>query len=530
MKPARIPSCDRRRSRIAALWLSALLMLPAPAAMAEELSLHEAIARALENNLGLQIVRFEPEVADARVTSASAAFDPSFNIRGIYESIRNPQNTREFVATQSGDIESETGAGRIFSEDNWRFQSGIEGLTPYGTQYGFVVEFDRLRNTLNQTSPSSRFSPEYESFAGIRLTQPLLKDFGRDAQLVELRVALRDRDIADLALRREMERMVGSVMKAYYALAFAQRDLDNKREAIGLAEELAEQNERRVEEGVAPAIELQQARVATAIRQEAFLSAEHQRKESLNQLSRELVGDFDLAAPPNFRARDPLPIQVPAADRSVLMASAVENRVEYQQGLLEMEKQGLRVQYFRNQTWPRLDLVGSLGVNGLAGSAGRSMGNAADAEGTSWSAGIVFSVPLGNRGPRADLAAAQSQRTQMVYALKRLEVDIGLEIDTALSRVETSRRRLDLTRQSLELAQQALTEENRRLEEGVGASDQVIAAQNEVTEARTRSLAAEADVSRALVDLHLATGELLQRQNIRFDGSERDQGASAPVE
>jgi outer membrane protein TolC len=502
--------------------------LPTKPAQAEPLTLAEAIARSLENNLGLEIVRLEPQVADARLMAARAGFDPSFNTRAIYESIRNPQNTREFVATQSGLDQTDSGAGRIFSEDNWRFQSGIEGRTWYGTQYSLVYEMDRLRNTLNQTSPSSRFSPEYESFAGLRLTQPLLRDFGRNAQMVEMRVAARDRDIADLSLRKDMERTVSAVMKSYYALAFAQRDLSNKREAITLARTLAEQNERRVGEGVAPAIELQQARVAIAIREEAFLSAEHQRKESLNQLARELVGEFDLNAPPRYQALDALPTQVPAIDRSVLMTRAVESRAEYQQGLMEMEKQGLRIEYFRNQTWPRLDIVGSLGVNGLAGSSGRSASNAAEAEGASWSAGLVFSVPLGNRASKADLAAAQAQRSQMIYALKRLEVDIGLEIDTALSRTETSRRRLDLTRQSLELAQQALVEENRRLEEGVGASDQVIAAQNEVTEARTRALAAQADVSRALVDLHLATGELLESQNIRTDNDASNASTNAP--
>lgn len=500
--------------------LCALIVLPtAPShhLQAEPLPLDEAIARALENNLGLRIARLQPEVADARVTSARADFDPTFNVRGVYESIRNPQNVREFVATQSGVDDLRSGAGRIFSEDNWRFSSGIEGLSPIGTQYAFVFEYDRLRNTLNQTSPSSRFSPEYETFAGLRLTQPLLRDGGTRANLAELRIAMRDREIADLSMRRELERMVAAVMKSYYALGFAQLDLENKRQAIALARELAEQNERRVQEGVAPAIELQQANVAVAIREEAFLTANHQRKESMNQLARELVGDFDLAAPPHYRASDPISLRVPVVDRSSLMGVAVKRRVEYQQGLLEMEKQGIRVQYFENQKWPRLDLVGSLGVNGLAGSGGQSISNTAQGEGTTWSAGLVFSVPLGNRGPRADLEAARIEQAQMLHSLKRLEVDIGLEIDTALSRVETSRRRLELTAQSLDLAEKALTEENRRLEEGVGASDQVIAGQNEVTEARTRSLAAQADVSRAVVDLYLATGELLERQNIRLD-------------
>jgi len=487
------------------------------AANFRSLTLNEAIQLALANNLGTRVERLQETIEDSRIVGRKAEFDPVFTLSSLYEAMEKPQNTQEFVATQTA---AAPRTSRLFDEENLRFDTALKGKTLLGTEYEFTVELNSLKNTLNIDMPPSLFYPEYESFAGLRLTQPLLRDFGPEVQLAGLRVAQTDRRLATLAWKLKVTQVVAAVIKNYYDLVFASDDTVIKVENIGRARILEDQNRSRVKNGVGSELDVQQAAVAASVREEELISAEYLQKEKANLLLRDVVADLDPSSIPMIRPAHTLGAAVPPLVRGELMHEAVAHRLEYRQAREQIGKQEIKLKFARNQLWPRLDLIGSLGANGLNSSSGSALGDSFETSHPAWSIGLMITVPLGNRQAKAQLKEVQTEKEQLLLSFKQLEIDLALQVDTAATRVETSQRRLATTRQSVTATQATLDAENKRLTQGVGVSFNILEAQKDLASATSREIAARADLNKSLVDLWLATGTLLSRMNIVLEDEE----------
>lgn len=478
------------------------------------LTLREAIALGLQQNLGAKIERIGVDIAGARLLAERATLDPTFTSRVLYESSLTPQNTQEFVATRTVQREG----SRLFSEDNIRSGFSIEGKTGLGTLYEVGMELNQLRNTLNIELPPSLFYPEYGSFAGVQITQPLLKDFGPQAALAGIRVARSEKKIAGLAWRLRVEKLVADISRAYFDVLFAQSDIGIKEATLREATSLLSDNRKKVEQGVGSKLDVNQAASAAALREEELLSARQFYRERRNILARELVADVDAARPPRFRLTDPLTApREERTNRPALARRALETRTEYQQLLEQVRKQDIRILYAKNQSYPKLDLVGSFGANGLDADAGGALGDAFDYGHPKWSVGLRFSIPFGGRAGQAQLRQARLEKEQLLLNLKQTEVDLVLQVDTVLSRVETSRERLRVTERSISSAASTLEGEKLRLLEGVGVNLLVLEAQRDLSAAKSRQLAAIADYQKTLVDLWLTTGQLLERHHVTLE-------------
>jgi outer membrane protein TolC len=205
---------------------------------------------------------------------------------------------------------------------------------------------------------------------------------------------------------------------------------------------------------------------------------------------------------------------VPKIDKQALMRDAVANRIEYKQAQEQLTVQDIKVRFAKNQAWPRLDVFATLGANGLRSTAGNALTDAFEGSTPAWSAGIALTIPLGNRQAKAQLTEAQAQKEQLLLNFKQLEIDLALQVDIAVARVQTSQKRLDTARQSVTAANSTLDGELKRMEQGVGVSFTVLEAQKELAAASSRELAARADLNKSLVDLWLAAGTLLDRHHI----------------
>jgi outer membrane protein TolC len=486
---------------------------PADAGIPARLSLSKTIQLALQNNLGAKVEGLGASIADQRVAVQKAAFEPKLTLSGLFESSLETQNTRDFVATQNA---ANPRTDRLFAEENWRFSTGISGRIPYGTEYELTMDLDRLKNSLNIDRPPSIYYPEFESFAGLRVRQPLARDFGKDVQLAATRVAGLEREIAVLSWRRKVQTVVASSMKSYFDLVFAHEDIRVKSDNLDRARQLAVENRKRLEQGVGSELDVQQANAAAAVREEELIGARYFEREKANLLLRELVADFDITRRPDFQPIHQLSSSVPDLDPGRLMSVAVQKRIEYQQARMELAKQDIEIAYARNQTWPRVDLVGSFGLNGLSGGTGSSLSDAFDAQTPAWSVGISVTIPLGNREAKARMAESELRKEQLLLGFKQLEIDLALQVDTAAERVRTSRQRMDAAATSVTAAEATLDAEMKRLQQGVGVSFNILEAQKDLAASRTRVIAATADLNKSLVDLWLACGNLLESHGVEL--------------
>lgn len=531
--------CQSIRSRLAGCASIALLAGSISLASAnadrefERLSLQDVITRALENNYEIQIERINPEIQRERIMTAQSAFDLRLNASYNYESSRSPQNAQEYVSTGGGTGTSGGfGAGNltglstavldepsIFVALNQISKIALVKKFSLGTVAELSTVHSRLDNSLNRDSAAALFHPEYETYTGLTVTQPLLQGFGHDANLAEIRIARSNHKLADLEWRSRTSGLVGQSMKRYYDVVFAYENMEIQKDAIGLAEKLLEDNRKRSAEGVVPPNDVYLAEAAVFVRREKALIAESEYMERQNALQLLYKSVDDVGEVLSVLPTDSLSDEVDVPARSDLLDQAWRDRYDLLQAREVVNQRGHQTAYAKNQVKPRLDLIGSAGLSGLAANTRNSYGEANRRQGSEWVIGVTFSVPFSFERQKAQLRAARRQEDQARIDVQRVKTQVSLEIDTVLSRLRLDKQRVETARQSREVARKTLDGESMRLEEGLTTSYRVLEYQKEYSQTRSREVAALADLNKGIVDLWLMTSQVLSRRSIVVEGA-----------
>lgn len=538
----------------------------------ESLTLNQAIEMALKNNLEARIEKIGVDIATGRMRYASGAFDPTLTLGASRESIRQPQNPTAITSAsellqqqtllaqqenlrvqQSALIDQEQtlleqerfiqgviGAGVgtplvlpqlpkpvpplnlpplftqenpiIFDNESVRASADLKGRIPLGTTYGFTL--GSARTTHSIVGFNRKFFPDNTGLAAVTVNQPLLRDFGFDANLAELRISRQNKKISQFNWALKVIDSVETVMIIYSDMYYSMENIRLKQDYVDANHKLVEANRRRLDLGLMSPIDLRQAQVSESVSQEELVVAKNLFMEKQFQLRRAILPDADVADDrvlvPTGREQN----AVPKLDRMELMQEAFQNRVEYKAALTGVEIDDLRVRYARNQVLPKLDLVGSYGLNGLSTSMSRGLGKAFDGQAPQWSVGVVASMPLGNVQGRAQLAIAKNSKEQSMLKVKQTELAISVDVDTLISRISAHQQSVETARQSRRFAEEAVAIEQRRLEEGQVSTLDVVETQKKWFDARSRELAAQAALDNSIVQLWVATGTLLREKAI----------------
>ncbi|MGA3171264.1 MAG: hypothetical protein ABSE62_09630, partial [Chthoniobacteraceae bacterium] len=212
------------------------------------LTLREAIAMTLQNNIDIQWHKSDLKLQDAQVRLAWGDFDPAFDIESTYTFSRTPQNpttitsadtAQQILLEQEALAEIQSASAPtpvplpsteaaptaapapapntqpfIFQNEDIRDTMDIQGKLPLGTTYKVGVEVDHLRDiVLNLNEP---FLPSDVFFAGISIDQPLLQGFGYDANLASIRIGRRNRQVGLNNWHEKVIDSVGEVMATYF--------------------------------------------------------------------------------------------------------------------------------------------------------------------------------------------------------------------------------------------------------------------------------------------------------------------------
>jgi outer membrane protein len=376
------------------------------------LSLQDAIALALENNLDIELQRYGPRIAEADLLRAEAGG----LLRGIPTSVSTgPQSANLQTGAGgntgvsslrdtggggvgSGSIITSTGTAvpqldeTVFFTYGWghrtlpqanSFSTGVPALVFSGPQYNFGIQKGFLTgttvtfagSTVGQTSNNARaeVNPVNSGSANIEFRQRLLQGFGIAANSRFIRVARNDIKISDLVFRQQVMQTVSAVINLYSDLVSFNEDVRVRRQALQLNEKLYNDNKKQVEIGTLAPIEIVRAEAEVARSQQELTASETRllQQETIikNALSRTGVNN-PLLASARIVPTDPL--QVPPENEQVrpvqdLVQVAMENRPEIRQTEINLENAKISLAGSRSQLLPSLDLVATGQNNGLAG-------------------------------------------------------------------------------------------------------------------------------------------------------------------
>ncbi|PTX91324.1 TolC family protein [Opitutus sp. ER46] len=479
--------------------LAAPMVAPtaAPAASGPvSLTLTDAIALALRNNQRVKVSSFNRGIARANVLTAYGRFDPAITFRRSYAESEFPVGTTPL-------------ASQITKTDEYALS--LDGLTPWGLSYQIGGSASNERGTSNQ------YSDQYVSFAGVTVTQPLLRGFGFGANLADLRIAKANRAISDWDHRQTVIDTVTSVMQTYTGLAEAREMLRIARRSRELAAQLARDVERRNQVGKISDFDVTQARAQVATREENILFYVRAVKDLENQL-RVLIGETQFAANGPDLTIDPLVPAAPlTADGAADFNRALELRPDFQAA-----KQGITIRranraYARNQLLPKVNFVGRFGYNGIASEFAASRAQVRDQDHRDYSAGVFVSVPLTFAEGRGLARAAKLSLLKSEADLKRLETDIAVSVAAAIGQLETTTQRVEATTRAYELAQQVLNSEEKRFRTGASSTLNLIQWQERLISAETYRVRAIADQRNAVANYERETGTTLAAHNLTVE-------------
>ena len=467
----------------------------------------ESVQLALQKNFAIAGASYDPLVSRAKLRSSEGKFDPVLTL--AYTRNENEQDLTWLNITSGPQPADGLIQPGLFTRNIRDFtDANIGGLTPWGLTYEFGVTVEN-----NQTSRND-YEDRYATFSGLTVTQPLLRGFGTDVNLASVRLARADLGISRWAYARQVIETVTRVAEVYNELWFSVGNAEVERRSRTLAAQLAADNQRRAEIGVMSPLDVLQAETDVTAREERVLVAERQQADDenfLKQLVTNRVEDvlairLDIAPPPKAPGI--------AQDRKADLAAAIEKRPDFQAALLELQKREINVVFTLNAALPQLDLVASLGRNGIDNDLSESINQNIENGALAWSVGGLFSVPIPNNTGQGDLEAAKLEAARQIVELKRLEQSILVEADNAAGQVETASKRIDAARQARLLAAETLAAGETRLRACAATTFEVLQFQRDLATAAISEISAMADYNIAVARYHQATGTTLERHGI----------------
>jgi len=467
--------------------------VPAPGSGGMALSLKECIALALQNNLDIAVELFNPQLRQQDLSSEQSTFDPSAFMSALRTDNRLPGGFA-------------FGSGASIS-DFWTVNTGIRQKIMTGGTYELRFDYQYL-NSSTSTIESNN------TRIALALTQPLLKNFGFDANETGIRIATNNQGISTEQLRLRASTVVTQVQNAYFDLIFARENLEVQRHSLRLARDLVALNKARVRAGVSAPVEVTQAEAQEAARVGDVILAEKAVRDNEDALKVILNIPASGSWGQSLEPTDRPPFEVKTLNLEEAIRLALENRYEYKSAKLDIENKELTTRLTRNQLLPDLAFAGSVSTNALDTQANRAVGDLFSSNFIGYTVGVVLTVPLGNQGPQASYLKAKLATDQARTSLKNLELQITQQAREAVRRVDAFAKRVEANRAARALAEEQLRVEQRRLEAGVTTTFNVLSFQRDLAVAQANEIQAITDYNKSLINLENVQGTVLEKNKI----------------
>lgn len=472
------------------------------------MTLKQVVAQILERNESLQIKQIEAEVSQKGVLAERGVYEPR-----VVTSIDHVDSRRQNNAQQQSSLLSTS----RFEERNSVYSSGIEFLLPTGGKLNTGVTLRNLENNLQALRSVNR---EYEAFAGASLTQPLLKNFGPGFTESRIRIAALVSDLAFQEYRRQLMLIVARAESAYWDLYLTQEQERLTAESLSLAAAILEDNKSRAQLGQSSEIEVLKAQAGLNLREARHKDARLRRMQGAGQLGI-LLSDPGLRSNVVLYASDHPVVHEGPLTYYESYEQAFELNPDYVSRRKQAQQENVRLAFAKNQRLPQLDLKASYGLNGLESSPGAAWETAANRGFPSWSLGLEMRIPmLGGQREKNELEAAKLNRKKALLAIREMESQIAMALETALSRVRLQGENVTNYNAAVTFHDQLLKSQRERLEMGRVDTRSVLEIEEKLFEARLAVVDSLVQHKKGLIDLELVSGSILQTRG--FDLTKRE--------
>ncbi len=547
-----------------------------------ELSLKDAIALALENNLDIAIARYNLPIAAADVlrTQAGGSF------RGVNTGV--VQNTPGggvggFGAGSagagaggtsggaggagsgaSGLVSSTLGTGTNVSSydpiltgalNNEHFTQPLSNIAIYGvptlqqnttngnvsytqafpTGTALSAVWDNSRGATN--SPNSFLNPSLNSYYHVLLQQQLLAGFGFGPNLRFLKIAKNNQKISDEAFTLQVITTVTQIANMYWDLVAAYDDEQVKSRSLDFANQTLASDQKQLSLQAIPAMDVMKAEGEVAVREQdltvAKTTLQFQELLMKNALTKNLDDPALEAMPVHPTDKSGSLDGATQGQTEDMIAKALRDRIELRESDLDLDNRRISQTAARNNVLPSVALTGFYGGTGLAGPAnpesdfmstaplgfGGAVKNAFNNSAPDYYVGVSVNIPLRNRVAKSDQYRAELETRQSELRFQQLKKQIRIEVRNAQYALEQSEARVGSARKARDLAQKTFEIMSKEQELGAGSNFQTLTAQRDLSVAESALVEAMTAYQKAKIELDRSIGSTLDANDISVESA-----------
>ncbi|MGH9416474.1 MAG: TolC family protein, partial [Terriglobales bacterium] len=528
------------------------------------LSLDDAIALALENNLDIAIQRYNLPIADTDILRAKAGTAPRGVSTGIISGTPGGGGATTGAAGASGSGAGGTstgaggagaGAGGIVTStigggpgvpsldpvlnanfsmsDNVQPEGNIivsgvpteqshSGVADFSFSKGFLtggtfsVGYNNVRSSSNSTR--NLFNPQITSGLSLSFSQPLLQGFGIQLNSRNLIMAKDDREIADIAFSQQVMATVAQVEDIYWNVVTSNETVRNAQEAVDLAQTVLNDTQRQVEIGTMAPLQVTQAKATLATDQQTLIAAQTNleynglllKNAVTKNLSDPTLADADVVTTNSIQ----LPPNQPIEPASELVKLALQYRPELAETRINLSVSEMSLKATKNELLPSLNLTGSYNANSLESGYGNTFSDVFRGNFPSYAVGLNLQVPLRNRSAQADVARAELTLQQSYLQQQQQINNIVISVEQAQFALQSSRAQVLAARDAVTLNRETLDADQKKLDLGATTVTQVLTDQSNLTAAEATLVNDESSYIQNKVNMERLTGRTLTANRI----------------
>lgn len=464
------------------------------------LTLMESIRMAVEKNLDVRAELYNPAQFEADIRRNYSIYDPLFTMETNYTNSTTLAASSFLTGTSKSEV------------NTLNANAGIS----YTFWAGGNVALD-FKNAYTDTNSSRSLSNYWQSSLGATLTQPLMKNLGRENTEININISRLSKFASIEHFNTLLLNTVAQVRSEYFKLYSLREELEVRKVSLELARKILAETKARVAAGVLPAMEILNAEFGVTSREKDLIDAEKAVNDQMDvlRLVLQIKGKGDILTDDRPR-RDPLQVSVDEA----LKRAMTRPDIKEQKRNLEIAE--LQTRVFNNRIKPDLSFVASTSLSGLDSDYPGDLKKIGSFDAPVWSVGLNLAYPLGNNAAENDYRKSRLKSEQTALQIRSLEESSSNEVKSAIRGVMSGYKQIDVADRGRAFAEERLRAFIRKNEVGLATTKDVLDVENDLATAKNNQITAVVNYDNAITRLWQVTGELLEREGVRMVEGDAD--------
>ncbi|MBF0410252.1 MAG: TolC family protein [Candidatus Riflebacteria bacterium] len=365
-----------------------------------------------------------------------------------------------------------------------------------GTRYGVKLsDADIFRNSTS----------EDQSYT-FQLSRPVLRNFGRQINGLDIDISGLDYSIAEESFKSDLNSLAFNIVKAWLNLFFAAKNLEIQESAYRMALKQYEETKNDIGKGVLPEQDIflvEENVVRFDVKRE---DAKRNISIYQNELGRLL--NYDIASFPGIIASDSLTAEIELVSSfSISLENLQKFNPTIKMKQYALKKSLLNFDYYKNQLLPVLNFNIDYSLNRRNDSAFE----------TGYAVGFDFSAPLSRKSDRAQVTKAKIGVKRSEISIEEIESNLEWELKDVYVDLNYLFKLLEAKKKVRALAQQKLEAQEEKYRNGISTLDEVVRFQRDLENSKIDEISVLISFNRVRYEILFLEGNLYKYFGILFE-------------